>query len=163
MGKLRAKLDKKKLYIKAIALLSARAYAKEEIKSKLRFYTDNQEDLDSVIEKLTKLKLLNDLEYAQNYASYQRRVKNLSNKAIFLKLKRKGVTQNLAQEALPQNEIGAALILLEKNAPRWARIVGDRDRILKSKAFLVRKGFSYKTATDAVSAHFKAKLIDYEE
>ncbi|MBN2317796.1 MAG: regulatory protein RecX [Acidobacteria bacterium] len=60
----------KKLQKKAVALLSRRAYSRGEIRQKLLKIAD-EPMVEIVLDRLEQLKLLNDLDYAYNFAFYR--------------------------------------------------------------------------------------------
>ncbi len=60
----------KNLWRKASVLLSRRAYSRGELRLKLLKYGDGPA-VDMVLDRLVKLKLLNDVDYAYNFAFYR--------------------------------------------------------------------------------------------
>lgn len=60
----------KRLHRKALSLISRRAYSVGEMRLKLLKWADKP-DVDATVEHLQQLKLLNDSEYAYNFALYR--------------------------------------------------------------------------------------------
>ena len=64
------KEDLKRLHQKALSLISRRAYSVGDLRMKLLKFADKQ-DVDATLHYLEHLKLLNDSEYAYNFAFYR--------------------------------------------------------------------------------------------
>ena len=91
----------KKLQQKAGALLARRAYSRGEIREKLLRIAD-ESSVDIILDRLEQLKLLNDLDYAYNFALYRVGREGWGPEKIRSALYRRGVAEADISAALEQ-------------------------------------------------------------
>ena len=136
----------------AVAMLARRPCSRHEIESRLRRTRYEEEIIGLVLYKLEKERLLNDAEFADSWVQY-RASGRYGERRILQELKQKGISDDIAREAVGKLDESAALDnavrlaakALQRTRPgenRWA----VRNRVL---AALVRRGFSWDTASKA--------------
>jgi regulatory protein len=104
----------KALLKKAGALLSRRGYSRGELRNKLLKFAGNQQ-VESVLDRLEQLKLLNDTEYAYNFALYRIERQSWGSAKVHDDLRRRHVAPSIIEYVLQRvrNELGEETIPLE--------------------------------------------------
>jgi len=133
--------------------LGRRDRSKSELNSKLLFRGYEESEAHEAIEKLVRLGLLNDLNFAKNYVRSSMLGRSKGQRRIVLELKRKGISDDDINEAFdliwPEDEsqmiTKEAIRVINKNK------LQTREKIYhRSIAYLLRRGFSYDKAKKAV-------------
>jgi regulatory protein len=131
---------------RALRLLTRREHSRAELARKLRTYAGQEEELETLLEDLSRRKLLSDERYAES------RVHSLSRKfgaaRIARELRAKGLDKELAEQAS-----GAARATeVERAREIWRRkfrvAPRTREERAKQMRFLQSRGFSF----DAIRA-----------
>ncbi|MFD2116758.1 regulatory protein RecX [Paenibacillus yanchengensis] len=130
-------------YIAAIRYLGRKACTSKQLQNYLLRKEFSESDSVYAVERLTKEKILDDLQYAKQYAESKLRNNKKGRNFILQQLQAIGIKKELAQEAVAtldlDNENEAALYAAEK---KWPHITGDhRKRQYKLQQFLLRRGF----------------------
>jgi regulatory protein len=130
---------------KAGALLGRRAYSRGELRVKLA-PAGNPDEIEEVLTHLQDVGLLNDAEYAYNFAS--RRISEMAwgDVKVYHSLVRRHVSSHLVEAAIRRvhQEVSEELVLrryLEKKACR-GEMPSDRKGIRKLIVHLRSRGFS---------------------
>lgn len=136
----------------AVAMLARRPCSRHEIESRLRRTRYEEEIIELVLYKLEKERLLNDAEFADSWVQY-RASGRYGERRILQELKQKGVSDDIAREAVGRLEESAALdnaVRLAAKALQRTR-PGDNRRAVRNRvlAVLIRRGFSWDTAARA--------------
>ena len=159
--KVKKPYDYKRSYNYAIWLLGRQGYTKKQIRDKLKKKEASPEDIDKVIEKLERLKFVNDELFAESYVrSRQSRKGSL---ALKQELRLKGINDEILDKTLEPLDIAmqaeTAEQVLEKARWRFLK-VEPKKRYAKAYAFLARRGFP----SDAVKlAIDKASFMNEED
>lgn len=143
----------KKLLSRAGRILSRRAYSRGELRRKLSRYGE-PELIESVLERLEELNLLNDAEYAYNFALCRMKQDGWGPLKVLQALRRCEVKSDLAEEmvALVRKEAGD-MGLLQEYLQRHCRKTGlpqDRKGLQRLVSHLRRRGFQEETIYDAL-------------
>ncbi|OGB74209.1 hypothetical protein A2V68_00335 [candidate division Kazan bacterium RBG_13_50_9] len=141
--------EEHKTYDKALKLLSYRPQSISEIKKKLsrRFAPA---DIDVTIQRLSRNGLLNDREFAVSWVRERMQTRHRSVNHLTAELRRKGIDRGTIQIALETSqaddqEVDVAVALLQKRlAASGSTTINE-----KLKAYLSRRGFTYKTIAAA--------------
>lgn len=133
--------DTKRAKEKALWLISYRDYSEKELTQRLR-RDFCEEAVDSAIQRLCQLGLVDDESYAKKYAE-SLSLKHLSQKQISVRLRQKGIDRDLSEEAVEELQLDEkdeirALI----NKKYFHKLVDDGD-LRRTVAALQRRGFSY--------------------
>ncbi len=138
----------------ALYLLGRRGRTRYELRSKLFEKDYPAEEIDATLDKLIKMKLLDDRQYAELYARDKVGIYRRGRYRIGLELLRKGVAKDVIDEALltleEQDELDAAKSLLRGKRRAWAEL-HERKRFERAMALLGRRGFSGKVIKQAIS------------
>jgi len=149
INKLKHQGQANKAYDMALKLLSYRPQSILEIKQKM-LKKFNLELIDKTISRLIKQELLNDKRFAISWIKERSITRLRSRRHLISELRRKGIPQNIITQALQSilsdnDEIETAMVLIKKKLGQL-----EQQKIPdKVKAYLARRGFSYKTILEA--------------
>jgi len=104
----------KALLKKAAAMLARRSYSRGELRIKL-LKAAGEAEVESALSRLEQLNLLNDSEYAYNFALYRIRRENWSGAKVCDALRRRHVESGIIDDALKRvrHELGAETVPVE--------------------------------------------------
>lgn len=149
-------LEKSENEAKEIALrfLSFRRRTEKEIRDKLKQKGFDGKIIQSTIGKLKRYDLINDAEFAAAWVKDRLTHKPRGKRLLRQELWKKGIKKEIIDQVtdqLCQDEDKSALEVLEKANRRYKNLEPQvaRRRLL---GLLVRRGFSYDTARDALAA-----------
>ena len=138
---------------RAVGYLAARARSKQEIEQKLLQVGYRPCTVEMVLYKLEREHLLDDADFARQWVE-SRATHKLGKRRIAQELRRKGVSQEEAEEALSviddEDQLVGAVALAEKAA---ARIKPGEDPHKASQrigAMLARRGYSWDITKEAL-------------
>lgn len=139
-------------------LLERRDYSTREIQSKLLKKEYSAEEIEETIERLEFLKFLDDERFAKRFTENQHRLGKSGNRLIYLKLLKKGISQEIIKKYLVDVDQEAVELL----ALKWLKKKQGREN-LKARLFqyLAGRGFAYdeiKTALESEAV--KLLLVD---
>jgi regulatory protein len=134
------------LYQHALTLLQFRARSVAELRGKLRLKGAPAE-VEAVIARLSDQKLLDDADFARQFARARVLGAGASRRRIVLELRRKGVAPAVADEAVDSLEetegIDTSASIHRVAAKKWKSLAALDDFTRKRRlyAFLARRGF----------------------
>jgi SOS response regulatory protein OraA/RecX len=142
-----------KLMQKAGALLARRSYSRGELRARLARHGEAQQ-IESVLDRLEQLNLLNDAEYAYNSAVRWMRQEGWGPVKVRSLLLRRQVSSLIAEAAIDRvrleiGETGALESYLDRRG-RTRPLPGDRRGIHKLIMILQRRGFSSETISEVL-------------
>jgi regulatory protein len=139
--------DEGKLKQKALEWIMGRPHSERELRDYLYRKKAEKDLIESIIEEFREKKYLNDEAFASWFVELRRR-KNKSSREISSELKSKGISSEIVQTVLAEDE------KLDKEALRLLiRKLKNRTRYQdenKLKAYLISKGFSYSEIKEAI-------------
>lgn len=129
----------------AVRYLSHQLRSEKEVRDKLKEEAIEPAVIETAIEKLQKVKLIDDTVYGQSYTRTAMNINKKGPKMIERELKNKGlsdeeISQSIAeydQEIMNEN----ALDIAEKYFQKQLRKASHRNAIQKTKQYLVQKGY----------------------
>lgn len=127
---------------KALWLISYRSHSKKELRDKIR-RTCDAEAAEKAVERMEELGLVNDEDFARRYAEQLLYGKRLSKRAAFYELRRKGIDQATAEEALAELDVDVheqIRALIEKKY----RNINDEKIRRRAVAALQRLGYGWE-------------------
>lgn len=137
----------------AVSLLAQRAHASGEIAAKLRRKLYMDETIEMVLYKLEKERLLNDEDFAKEWAASRARCQ-IGRTRIVQELRMKGLSQALIQNALEELDAEegdeAAAALAQKLLRRYAGEADERKAMQKMLASMARRGYGYEASRTAI-------------
>lgn len=137
----------KKAQSYSLRLLAIRLRTEKEIKNKLEDKSFSKETIEHLVSKLKEVKLLNDEIFTKLWVESRKNLKNKSNFIIKQELKIKGVSEEIIQKYLyDENEysdLESAKKLLTKKSHLFNRKIGN-EKILKQQQFLARNGYQWE-------------------
>jgi regulatory protein len=129
---------------KAMRFLGYRARSVQEMRVHLQKHEIPEPVIDEVLKRLQETGLLNDQQFIQTWVENRNTFRPRSRRALALELRRKGLEDEVVQEALNESVDEDALAL--DAAQKYARKVQSLewpDFRQKLGGFLGRRGFSY--------------------
>jgi regulatory protein len=135
-------------------LLSVRARTEHEIRDRLATAGFPEAVIEQTTVRLIELDLLDDLEFAREWVRQRSARKNLGPRALQAELAAKGVSRQVAQEALEHEDLDEEALATEA-ASGWVRKVARfplPQQAHKLQQMLLRKGFSSEASQAAVKA-----------
>ncbi len=107
---------------------------------------------DEVICRLKEVGVIDDRRYAMRYA--ERCIEaNMSRRQTYAKLISKGISREIANDALGENEVDEGVQIRALIEKKYKTKLSDPQNTNKVYAALIRKGFSYGAVRDALKAY----------
>lgn len=153
-----------KAYQRTLNYLTYSLRSEKQIRDYLKKHEVDQYS-DRMVEHFKKLKLLDDLNYAQSYVRTMANVNRKGPRNVEMDLKQRGITDDKILTALEEysyeQELENAYHLAEK---RWRRTKKDStvQSIQKVKQYLVGKGYSFEIADEVIDQMDTDKDEDVE-
>ncbi len=124
-----------------------------EVRQKCTLLKYTSDYIEEIIEYLTENGYINDVSFAQKYIENVIRLKKSSIYEIKIGMMRKGIDENIIDDAIEKNY--ESLIEFEKESA--IKIVSKKknEEIIKIKKYLKNKGYSYTSINDAIDNTFK--------
>ena len=146
---------------RAVGYLAARARSKREIEQKLLQAGYRPCTVEMVIYKLERENLLDDADFARQWVESRQNHK-LGRSRIAQELRRKGVSQEEAEEALSviddDEQLSGAVALAEKAAARIKPDEDMRKAASRIAGMLARRGYSWDIAKQAIQQALSAEI-----
>lgn len=138
---------------RAVGYLAARACSTHEIEQKLLQAGYRPNTVEMVIYKLQRENLLDDADFARQWVE-SRQTRKLGRSRIAQELRRKGVSQEEAENALDliddEDQLAGAIALAEKAAARIKPGEDPRKAASRIAGMLARRGYSWDIAKEAI-------------
>ena len=130
------------IYNKALDLLSRREHSRKELYLKLISRFESKEEINLILNKLEKNKLLSDSRFTEEYVQARRR-KGFGPIKISAELEKRGISDSLisAQINIYDDWDDLAQSTFQKRFPEG--ICKDFKELQKQKNFLSNKGFTF--------------------
>ena len=126
---------------KALWLISYRSHSKKELKDKIRRTCDDT-SAEKAVERMEELGLVNDEEYAKQFARKLLLQKKMARRAAMLEMSRKGIDKETAEAALDEVDVDYReniRYIIEKKY----RDIGDEKIKRRAVAALQRLGYGW--------------------
>ncbi|MDR1002803.1 MAG: recombination regulator RecX [Oscillospiraceae bacterium] len=136
---------------RAYSMLSFRDHSKSELMTKLRRGTDEQ-SAQAAVEKMEELRLLDDDEYARNYAARLSKYKHYGTHRIRQELLAKGISRELADEAISLLDINHEEQITQLLLGKFARQMSDEKGRKRTFSALQRYGYGFSEIRAAMRA-----------
>ena len=144
----------------AVRYLSHGPRSRKQLRDRLVANGFSDTAVDAVVQLLEEKRYIDDVGFAKNYISHKTRINNYGKRRIVIDLLQKGVPKEDIQAAYQQadedndteSELDAAARALAKRIARKdpASIKKDPKEMQRLMAFLIRRGFSYEVAKEAI-------------
>lgn len=140
---------------KTVALnsLAMMARTRGELETKLKERLLPDDVIAEALDRLTEVGLIDDAAYARMFASSRHEVRGLSAYAIRMQLRRKGLADELIEDALADmdgdSERERAVDLVRRKAPS-TKALDNQARTRRLASMLARKGYSSAVAFSVV-------------
>ena len=148
LGEIIEKSNERRAKDKALWLISYRSHSKKELFDKLRRDFD-EDSAQKAVDRMQELGLINDGEFAKAYARKLVYGKKLSLRAAELELRRKGIDNITAEQALSELEYDAQTQIIEFISKKYRNIEDEKVR-RRAVAALQRKGYGWDDIKQAI-------------
>ena len=145
--------------IVCLRLLDRRAYTRAELEAALRKRGVPDDAAERVLDRFVELRLIDDAALADGYARAQHRERGLAGRAVAMKLRQRGVDDEIVRTAVDRidrdSELAAAQALVE----RRLRSLTGLDEAVQARrlvALLARKGYSPGLAYEVVRSTLRS-------
>ena len=139
------------VYERALRFLAVRPRSESEVRQRLRKQGAADGQVEAALERLRRAGLVDDQAFAAYWVENRTAFRPKSRRVLEGELRRKGVgREEAAQAAAGTNDAALAYAVAAKRAPRLAALPAVDFR-RKLTEFLMRRGFDYETAAEAVS------------
>ena len=150
---------------RAVGYLAARACSTREIEQKLLRAGYRPSTVEMVIYKLQRENLLDDADFARQWVESRQHHK-LGRSRIAQELRRKGVSQEEAEDALSviddDDQLSGAVALAEKAAARIKPGEDMRKATSRIAGMLARRGYSWDIAKQAIAQALSDENVNYD-
>jgi len=140
------KAEFQKTYDKLIRYTTLRPRSKREVEMWLKKYKVHGSLHDELFNKLKRLELIDDTEFAKWWIEQRITFRPRGKRALVAELRQKGIDRHIIDEVLGITNIDETKMakkLLERRKYRWERL--DKLKARKKKSdFLARKGFGWE-------------------
>jgi regulatory protein len=136
--------EEEKAYQRALRYLSRRPHAEQEIREKLSRKRIPSDICERVIGLLRTASLLDDAAFAEAWVENRRLYRPRSARALRHELKQKGVGSEAIEAALSEFDDEEAAWQAGRKAARRYRSLPEETAVKRMKAYLARRGFSYR-------------------
>lgn len=154
-----------KAFQKTLQFLSYRMRSKKEIYDYLREQDVPEQDALEMIDRLTDLHLINDLQFAEAFVRTKKNTQKKGSKLIEQELYEKGISQELIEKAMfeypVEEQLDNAISVCEKKKKKYST-EAQRNRKQKLFQFLLQRGFTQSIANEAI-AHVEQEFDEGEE
>lgn len=133
-----------KAYDAALHFLGSRPRSEREIRDRLARHEYDPHVVDAVIERLRRIKLVDDAAFAAYWVEQRAAHKPRGARLLKQELRHKGVSQDLVTEALPEDDDEGAYRAAERKAVSL-RALDERTFKQRLGGFLQRRGYGYET------------------
>jgi len=135
----------------AVRMLSAREHSENEIRNKLMQKGFDTETTENTLMQLKSMGYINDGLYARKYISDRLKLKPKSKKALYYELKRKGVDDDIIEEALNETELDETSLAYRLAKKKYGKYDARKPDIQRKIAsFLGHRGFSYEIICETI-------------
>ena len=146
---------------RAVGYLAARACSTREIEQKLLRAGYRPSTVEMVIYKLQRENLLDDADFARQWVESRQHHK-LGRSRIAQELRRKGISQDEAEDALSviddDDQLSGAVALAEKAAARIKPGEDMRKAASRIAGMLARRGYSWDIAKQAIQQALSSEI-----
>lgn len=132
-------IDSFKAKSRALNLLSYRAHSKKELQDKLKRRLD-EKSAKIAADKMEQIGLLNDENYARDFASHLQKNKMYAKKRISYELSKKGIDEEIISEVLNNLELSEDETLEKAVSKKSIENEKEKRRLI---AHLMRLGYSW--------------------
>ena len=146
-----------------LRLLTARPRTRTELSQALQRKGIEDEVAEQVLNRLDEVGLVDDAAFAEVWVRSRHNVQGLGRRALAMELRRKGVADDSAAEALATVDADAEEDRARQLVRKRMRALGDADeqtKIRKLVGMLARKGYSEGLAFRVVKDELRTSLLD---
>lgn len=139
LGRLKDASGNDKAYGNALRYVALRPRSEWEIRTYLRRKEVDEPVADTIVQRLRRVGLLDDLNFARSWVANRHLLKSTSKRRLQLELKQKHIAPAIIDQVLAEDQVDERQSLRELVAKKQSRYP-DRQKLMQ---YLARQGFSY--------------------
>ena len=148
---LQTKDELERAYQRALNFLSYRTRSEQEIRQNLQKAKVTEEIIDSVLDKLRAVSLVNDSEFAREWVENRIKFRPRGKRALSSELFQKGISNQIIEETLQDlNEEQLAFNLARKKMAKHIHLEKSEFQ-KKLSGYLSRSGFNYSLSKEVIN------------
>lgn len=136
-----------KLYNMTLNLIARRPRSRKELQDYLRRKTDDEQEQQQILGMLSNL--IDDEDFARRWTENRRLLKPISKRKLALELKTKGISDQIINQVLGDDETNESDVLKDLVAKKRRQIKYQDDQ--KLMQYLSRQGFNYQDIKEALA------------
>ena len=137
-------------YQRALNFISFRPRSETEVRENLRKHDTPDEIIPEVLDRLRRVGLVDDVQFAQNWIENRSTFRPRGKRALAVELRQKGISDEAINEALLElDEDRLAYKAALKQSHKYQGLEWQKFR-QKMSAFLARRGFTYEVAKPVI-------------
>ena len=147
------KAELSKSFDKTLRFVMTRPRSLKEVKDYFRRKEIDKTIQQTIIDKLIKLELLDDIKFAKWWVEQRLAFKSKSKKDITFELRQKGIDTNIVKNILDDSEIDEVKIakeLVAKKSYKWQKY-DEKIRYQKISQYLAGKGFNWDVINEVLN------------
>jgi len=142
-------------YQRAFKYLNYRPRSENEIWDNLRKHETPDEVIGDVIDRLHRNKLVNDVDFAQQWVENRSEFRPRGRRALSMELRRKGISTDIIDQVLQDIDEDELAYQAAVKQSRKYRLQDWEAYRVKMISFLARRGFNYEVARPVVEKVWK--------
>jgi regulatory protein len=140
----------------ALRFLGARPRSEREIRDRLARHEFDVTVVDSVIERLRRIRLVDDAAFAESWVEQRATHRPRGARLLKQELRQKGVSQDVLAEALPSEDDDEGAYRAAQRKATSLRAFDERTFRQRLGGFLQRRGYGYETIRPVVTRLWQA-------
>ncbi|MDQ3985821.1 MAG: recombination regulator RecX [Actinomycetota bacterium] len=139
---------------RALDLLSVQDRTERGLRDRLATDGHSNDDIDDAVARLKELGLVDDLSFALEFVERRGRLKRLAPQGLIAELEAKGVTPEIARQAVEEAGIDEEAAAIEVASDLMARVAGlpPARQVGRIQSALARRGYSEEACEAALRA-----------
>jgi regulatory protein len=134
-----------------LRFLGARPRSEREIRDRLARHDFDVQAIDRAIERLRRLKLVDDSAFAENWVEQRASHRPRGARLLKQELRQKGVSQDVLAEAIPEDDDPDGAYRAAQRKAGSLRVLDERTFKQRLGGFLQRRGYGYETIRPVVA------------
>jgi len=145
---------------RAMNLLGRREHSRAELKSKLKFRAQSEDELEALLDELAAKDLLSDLRYAKMIVST--RAERYGDAHLRSNLRLSGVSSEIIEQVMSECE-NESIRLIALWKTKFSDMPTNEKEYVQQSRFLMQRGFTSSLVRDSLGPHFPKKRMNPDE
>ena len=138
---------------KALYFLSRREYAYQELFTKLKKYSEDENEIRKLLDSFVQLGYLSEKRFIQSFINSRSKKHGLLK--IKYQLSQKTTDSDLVNQIINDTEFDEVAVARELFQKKFGVVAADRNELAKQIRFLQNRGFSYSVIKQVINGVFE--------